>query len=318
MTNEDMPYGGGFIDRASDRRMDCEWIAARLAEPGTGLLPVWRNRNLFREGPSGIAEPIVLDGAAGAQLRPLARQAVFLGFKDGNAVFALDLPGDREPPPGALPAASGWADLRSVGPSLDQGEAELLAYARGMLHWHRTHRYCGRCGATTEPQQGGHVRVCTDADCRRQLHPRTDPAVIMLVDRPASESGPAQCLLASHHRLPGVFTTLAGFVEPAETLEDTVVREVREEVGLELAEVRYFGSQPWPFPGQLMVGYRARAATTDIRIDPEELLEARWFTADELREAGEWGDEQAALQLPRRDSIARRLIASWLADVREA
>jgi NAD+ diphosphatase len=158
------------------------------------------------------------------------------------------------------------------------------------------------------------VRVCTA--CGTESYPRTDPAVIMLVHRPAAGGEPARCLLARSPRFkPGMFSTLAGFVEPGESLEDAVARETLEETGVRVGRVVYHGSQPWPFPASLMIGFRAEASTTELTIDGEEIADARWFTAEELASFGEWGDEDAALRLPRRDSIARLLVDAWVADV---
>ncbi|MBA1145956.1 NAD(+) diphosphatase [Ectothiorhodospiraceae bacterium WFHF3C12] len=302
-------YGGAFLDRASDRRFDPAWLASAMAHDEARYLPLWRSRNRFHPGGHGAT---ALPGRTGGDLQAIADEVVFLGVAEGRPLFAIDLSSrESEELQGWLPAGE-WQDLRRFGPLLDRREAAWCAYARGMLHWHRAHRYCGHCGAPTESWRGGHVRVCTREACRRQIHPRTDPAVIMLVERPATAHSPAQCLLASHQRLPeAVYTTLAGFVEPGEQLEDTVAREVAEETGVRVERVRYFASQPWPFPAQLMVGFRAVAASVGIRVDPEEIRDARWFTASEIRAAGEWGDD-ASLQLPRADSIARQLIADWL------
>ena len=207
-------------------------------------------------------------------------------------------------------------DLRRVGPSIDAAGAALMAYARGMLYWHRQNGFCGRCGHATESRDGGHRRQCTDAECGRMAFPRTDPAVIMLVEYRPGGGRPPMCLLGNHYRLPeNVYSTLAGFVEPGESLEDTVVREVYEEVRVRVSAAWYQASQPWPFPSSIMLGYRAQAETTEIVVDREELKEARWFTAEEVRGFGEWGDEKVAYALPRRDSIARFLVDSWVAEV---
>ena len=190
-----------------------------------------------------------------------------------------------------------------------------MAYARGILHWHQHHRYCGQCGHPTENQHGGHMRLCLNPDCGRETFPRTDPAVIMLVEHTPSNGEPPKCLLGRHSAWPpGSYSTLAGFVEPVESLEEAVAREVFEEAGIRVANVRYQASQPWPFPSSLMLGFRAQAETTAIKLDPDELADARWFTAEEIRSFGEWGDDSASLRLPRKDSIARFLVESWLGE----
>ena len=208
-----------------------------------------------------------------------------------------------------------FVDLRRAGPLLATRDATLMAYARGILHWHQHHRYCGKCGHATESQHGGHMRLCTNPDCSRETFPRTDPAVIVLVEYRPANGGPPRCLLGRHQAWPpGAFSTIAGFVESVESLEKAVAREVFEETGVRVGNVIYQASQPWPFPASLMLGFRAQAERTTITIDPDALAEARWFTAEELRSFGEWGDEAAPLRLPRKDSIARFLVESWVAE----
>ncbi len=195
-----------------------------------------------------------------------------------------------------------FTDLRQVAGLLPPGEASVLAHARGMMHWRTKHRFCGICGARCEARSAGHTMVCTG--CKAQHFPRTDPAVIMLVVR-----GDA-CLLGHSQRFPNttMYSTLAGFVEPGESLEEAVRREVMEEAGIEVGEVLYHSSQPWPFPSSIMLGFHAEGLSEAITIDPTELRDARWFTRDELR-----SHQSLGFSLPRADSIARRLIEDWLA-----
>jgi NAD+ diphosphatase len=174
-----------------------------------------------------------------------------------------------------------------------------------MLNWHRRHGFCSVCGAATASREAGHVRRCTDPDCGAHCFPRTDPAVIMLVH----DGGDRVVLGRKASMLPGQHSILAGFVEPGESLEDAVRREVFEEVGLELGEVIYHSSQPWPFPANIMLGFTARATTFDLNVDYNELEDgARWFTRDFLRSS----PEDESFRLPRRDSISRRLVNEWL------
>jgi len=174
-----------------------------------------------------------------------------------------------------------------------------------VTHWHSRHRFCGVCGAPTVAQTAGHTRLCTNPDCATVHFPRTDPATIMLV------TDGDRCLLGRQKVwIPGMYSTLAGFVEPGESLEQAVAREVREESGIEVDAVRYHSSQPWPFPASLMLGFHAVARSRDLVIDPEELEDGRWFTAREVRNFAALG-----LSLPRPDSIARRLVESWLAEI---
>jgi len=308
-------YAGGHLDRASLWRHDAPWIAERLTESTTILVPVWRDRSLFdRPVTGGSPLPVLLPRAAFRSAhQPQPEDFVFLGLDGTSAVFAVDLSAREEADAQAACGRGEFTDLRVVGPSLEPRHAALLAYARGILHWHRTHRHCGRCGSRTTSAQGGHIRRCSSAECARELFPRTDPAIIVLVEHDAGDGSSPRCLLGHHGSLPtGSFSTLAGFVEPGESLEEAVVREVREEVGLTVRNVRYLASQPWPFPASLMVGFRARAESLTVTVDGKELVDARWFTPAELRRAGEWGDAEAVLRLPRRDSIARFLIETWL------
>jgi NAD+ diphosphatase len=181
----------------------------------------------------------------------------------------------------------------------------MLAYARGLMHWHARHRFCGVCGSPTESAEAGHVRRCTNPACAAMHFPRTDPAVIVLVT-----DGSRALLGRQKSWPPGMHSVLAGFVEPGESLEDTVRREVHEETGIVVDEITYHSSQPWPFPSSIMLGFTARAATTALHVDPDELESAAWFEREFLLNS----PENESFKLSRRDSIARRLIDDWLAD----
>lgn len=244
-------------------------------------------------------------------------EPVFLGRDAGGYTWVTEdishLPAadrdDNDRGPGRLDGLTAdvrWLDLRGFGATLPAGLAATLAYARGMAFWHAGHRFCGRCGAPTEIGRGGHVRICSDSSCAAPSFPRTDPAVIMLV------TDGARCLLGRQEKWPqGMVSTLAGFVEPGETLEEAVAREVMEEAGVRVGRITYRASQPWPFPSSLMLGFWAEAETTEIVVDERELADARWFHRDELRAMGEVGDGLPGWKLPRRDSISRWLIETW-------
>jgi NAD+ diphosphatase len=293
-------YAAGGLDRVGHRRKDAAWLAERLAHPSSRFIPVWRSQNLI----------VASDGEA-PRAAFLARHEIgtegetaLLGIVGESAYFAVDL-SHVEAPLGALRSASPveFTDLRRVGPLLARHEGSLLAYARGIAHWHIRHRFCAVCGSASVSEEGGHVRRCTNPACKAQHFPRTDPAVIMLVhdgDR---------CLLGRQRIWPpGMHSTLAGFVEPGESLEEAVAREVYEETSILVDQVAYHSSQPWPFPASIMLGFTARAVTTELTVDPEELEAARWFDRGFI--LGHAEDD--SFRLPRRDSIARHLIEDWL------
>jgi len=195
------------------------------------------------------------------------------------------------------------ADLRQLAGRLDRHEGALLAFARAMVFWHSRHRFCGVCGAPTQSEEAGHMRRCTDPACAAMHFPRTDPAVIMLVT-----DGERALMGRNKNFVPGMYSTLAGFVEPGESLEDAVAREVLEETGIAVGAVHYHSSQPWPFPANIMLGFHADATTTEIKVDYGELEDARWFERDWI--LAHVDDD--TFRLPRRDSIARRLVEDWL------
>ncbi|NES16447.1 MULTISPECIES: NAD(+) diphosphatase [Micromonospora] len=296
-----LAYGGGWLDRAGGLRGDPGWIAARLSDRESVLLPFWRDRCLV----SAERVPVRPAAVDAAGLLTAADETVFLGLDAGRAIFAVDLSGRPEPEALALAGAVEAVDVRALVGGLEAAEAAVQAYAKGLLHWHRGQRHCGACGAVTEARDGGHTRSCTGPGCGRLLFPRIEPAVIVLVEAP-DESG--RCLLARHRGAPeGSWSTLAGFVEIGESLEDAVRRELAEEAGVTVSGMAYQGSQAWPFPAGLMVGFRATAASTEVRVDGEELVDARWFSREELRARVAEGRP-----LGRIDSIDRHLLGSWL------
>jgi NAD+ diphosphatase len=284
-------YAGPYVDRASGLRKDPAWLAGALADGATRFVPLWRNRNLLRPAPDPGAVLLGRVALGGVALE----EAILLGRFRGVACFAVEY-GGVEPP--ALLAGAEFTDLRLVGGLLPADEAGLLAYARAMVYWRARHRYCGACGAPTAPVSAGHVMTCTRPGCGTEFFPRIDPAIIVLV------TDGERALLGRQASWPaGRYSTIAGFVEPGESLEDAVVREVREETSVEVLEVEYHSSQPWPFPSSLMVGFRARAAATAAACPDGELEDARWFSYSDLA-----GGTPA---LPPPQSISFRLIADW-------
>lgn len=290
-----------------------EWVAAR-AKQNIKAVVVNGQHNLILEGDPPQAA--IFEGDDARALIDIGTQAVLLGTEGDTPVFAVAL--DDASATTAADMATGDAefmDLRLVGPRIADADGHVLAHARGMVYWHARHGFCGVCGAPTESRHHGHERVCLSPDCGVSHFPRTDPAVIMLVNRDDVPGG--ACLLGSHSRWAfGMYSTLAGFVEPGETLEQCVSREVFEESGIHTTDVTYMASQPWPFPSSLMLGFRARATSFDIQCDPDELKDAQWFTRDQVLAMKEYADAEGDdIRLPRKDSISRWLIQTWLDDV---
>lgn len=295
-------YSGSPLDRAVERREDTDWVESALADPDALWVPVWRARNLVRELEDGAPEAVYLSGEAAATLRIGSGPWSLLGILRGRPVFAVDLSHHDDPLPLFPDTLGGFVDLRTVGGGrLSSDDASVLAHARGLMHWRTRHRFCGVCGTACEPRSAGHVMFC--AGCGTQHFPRTDPAVIMLIHRED------RVLLGHSQRFPRatMYSTLAGFVEPGESLEEAVRREVLEESGIIVGRVQYHSSQPWPFPASIMLGFYGEALSEKITIDPAELRDARWFSREELR-----NHEQHGFHLPRTDSIARRLIEDWI------
>jgi len=314
-------YSHPGFERAGLRRRDTAWIVERLADPGSLFVPVWRNQNLVIEPHGGEPRAVVLESAdiaaflgTSAEERLLSGEVVFLGVIEERAHFALDVSPVEAPlemlqspalaASGVEAATVRFADLRQIGARVERREGALLALARAMMFWHARHRYCGLCGSPTRSEEAGHMRRCTDPGCNTMHFPRTDPAVIMLV----SDGDRALLGRNKNFPLPGMYSTLAGFVEPGESLEDAVAREVLEETGIEVGAVHYHSSQPWPFPANIMLGFVAEARSTEVIIDYGELEDARWFHRDWLLSHV----DDDAFRLPRLDSIARRLIEDWL------
>ncbi len=282
-------------DRAGERRVDDDWLAARWADPKTRVLVVSGTRIRPVDG--------VVPWLAPSEV-PAAGRRVLLGERDGHTWFALivdpeDAPGDR----------GEWVGIREVLPYLaeaDVADAPLVFHAIGMAEWHWATRFCARCGGSLESRMAGAELVCTS--CGKAQFPRTDPAVIMAITYGEPGSDDESLLLGRQASFPaGRYSTLAGFLEPGETLEDAVRREVWEEVGVTVGEVTYFGNQPWPLPASLMLGFLGRATTDDIHVDGREIESARWFTRAQMREETTAG----GLVLPGGVSISRSLVEHW-------
>jgi NAD+ diphosphatase len=285
------------LERAGHVRSDPAWFDSALADERSRVVPVWNSRSLIAEGDPPAAAP----RAAWLELKDIEPERrnsndwILLGRHNDSSVFALEVEG-IDPP--ASPQGTRYEDLRIVASMLPADEAGVLGYARAMVTWRRRHRYCGSCGAKTLPAKGGHVLVCVNPVCRHEQFPRIDPAIIVLV------SDAERALLGRQAAWPvGRYSTIAGFVEPGESLEDAVAREVLEETGVQVDRIEYHSSQPWPFPSSLMLGFMAQAVTHEVHLKDQELEDARWFTRAEII-AG-------TPVLPPRQSISYRLIETW-------
>jgi NAD+ diphosphatase len=288
-----IPFSGNVLDRASDRRSDGAWLAAQQA---TGLfLPFWQNRPF-----------LVKDRATFLPWREEWRGVtrVFLGLEGAQPLFAVALAGDDEP---ALGEGS-FADMRASAFILPARDTAIAGQAKALLDWHKRHGFCPNCGHATDMKDGGYRRLCPA--CSAEHFPRTDPVVIMLPVL-KNEDGGEQCLVGRSPRFPPLLhSAFAGFIEPGESMEEAVRRELWEEVRLKVGAVRYHASQPWPFPSSLMLGCYAEAQGRNFKIDGHEIEAARWLTKDEVRArlANKIEDE---MKLPATIAIAHYLIRDW-------
>ena len=293
-----------FINRATHLRND-DPLKLDHYEGVPVIIPIWNDKNLVYTG--DVPQAVMLKGEDVKWFADNASQIIFLGIKEGTVYYVADISHLEKVDQAPLPKKSVFQDLRRLATSIDPEQAGYLAYARALAHWNRTHLYCGRCGSLTESRRSGHERICTRVACARSHFPRTDPAVIMLVTHPSED----KCLLGNNKRFQGLrYSTIAGFVEPGESLEHAVAREVKEETGIEVSEIAYKASQPWPFPASIMLGFMARGLSTEITCVDEELIEARWFGRDEVLNMTKSLD----ILPPARYSISRWLIDSWLYD----
>lgn len=281
-------------NRQGLRRTDEAWLDRQWADPSTRVLVLSGSRVRPVDGAIGWASPAEV---------PDEGTRVLLGERDGRMHMALILP------KGAAPgAAEDWLPLRALLPVLaeDPGDAPFLFHAVGLAEWHVATRFCPRCGGHLSARAAGHELACDD--CGRPQFPRTDPAVIMAITRGEPGADDEAVLLGRQRAWPeGRWSTLAGFCEPGETLEDAVRREVEEETGVRVGEVTYFGNQPWPLPASLMLGFLGRATSDRIDVDGAEIEEARWFTRADLRADLEAG----RVKVPRGVSISTSLIEHW-------
>jgi NAD+ diphosphatase len=296
-----IPFAGNPLDRESVRRRNREWVDAQVAAPESRFLPIWKNLPLLKLGDERSLAWAKREFFEDVDPAP---EPVLLGTRDGVAHFAVDVSVEekREVAFGVGDVA-GFEDLRASVLQLPADEAGIAAQARAMVDWHARHRHCAVCGGHTRSVQGGANRVCFD--CQAEHFPRTDPVAIAVVVRGD------QCLLGRGPGWPDtMFSALAGFVEPGETIEDAVRREVMEEAGVSVGDVTYLCCQPWPFPSSLMIGCIGQALSEEISIDRAEIEEARWFSRDALRAA--LAGKRPGLGVPPPMAIAHHLIRAWV------
>jgi NAD+ diphosphatase len=299
-------FSSPFLERRAELRDDPGWIAAARSDPATRYVFAAGARQLVSVGTE--VEIALLHNGDALVARAAEESLTLLGWFRGartvliEASHAMVSGADF-----ALPPATELRELRPLAPMLPADSASLLAYARALVLWRARHRFCGVCGAPNAARRAGHVMRCTRPDCDNETFPRLDPAIIVLV---TDASGERALLGRQAAWAPGRYSTIAGFVEPGESLEDAVAREVAEETGVEVGEVRYQSSQPWPFPSSLMLGFRAVARTEAITLRDGELEDARWFTRADL--------ETGHPALPPPGAISARLIDGWFTQADEA
>jgi len=295
-------FAGSPFDRGDAQRRDPVWLEAAEGNAGSRFLPLARLNVLVHD-----ADGLRLGWLSRADVARLdiAVAPVFLGLLDGVAHFAIDV-SELGDPVHELDLDDAWRfeDARAAAMRLAVEDTGVLAQARAQIGWHRSHRHCSACGAPTDPSRGGHVRIC--GVCKTEHFPRTDPVAIMLAvdgDR---------CLLGRQARFgTGMWSCLAGFIEPGETIEDAVRRETLEEAGIRCGEVKYFATQPWPFPMSLMIGCHARALSSEIKVDTSELEDARWFSRDDAA-AMLMRRHDHGLSTPPPIAIAYHIIRAWV------
>lgn len=286
-------FAGPYLDRDVHLRTDAAWLEQALLDEHSRVAPVWSSQSLVTDTDPPRAALLELSQIIAVTGRD--PELIVLGRFGDVVCFACELSSQASP---QLAPGTRFEDLRLIAALLPAEDAGLLGYARALIMWRHRHRYCGTCGATTVAARGGHVRLCTNPACHHESFPRLDPAVIVLV------SDEEHALLGRQPGWPaGRYSTIAGFVEPGESLEDAVVREVGEETGIRVDRIEYHSSQPWPFPSSLMLGFTAHAVTREIRLHDRELEDARWFSRADL--------VAGVPLLPPAQSISFRLIEDW-------
>lgn len=299
MTEDVMVFAGSPMDRMSNERRDPEWLSRATADPDGCYLPLVDLKFPITQ----MSEGQLFWGDRSWLAKAAPVEPVLLGVLNGRPHFAFDASAVPAPEEAFdLSGIAAFGGLREVVPVLSQAEAGIAAQARSLLDWHRRHPHCAVCGARTETKHGGSSRRCPG--CEAEHFPRVDPVSIVVV------TDGERCLLGRSGRFRGnMYSALAGFIEPGESIEEATRREVKEEAGIEVGKVRYVASQPWPFPSSLMIGCIAEALSDTIVLDEEELADARWFERGFIRAVLEGGER--AISVPQPLAIARHLISTW-------
>ena len=301
-----IPFAGNPLNRASEKRLEANWIESRLRDPSSLIFPMWRLEP-FLLGPENSAPPIQLGLLKPGLTDALAADGapcIFLGLDGDRAVFALDISAaDNPAKEGPLAGLGFFRDARAAGQMVSIKEAAIIAQAKALIDWHQRHGFCPKCGAPTRLMDAGYRRLCDK--CNSEHFPRVDPVVIML-----ATDGDA-CLVGRGKLFPqGMFSALAGFIEPGETIEEAVRRELMEEASVKVGEVSYWATQPWPFPSSLMIGCFAKATSRDVKVDLSELAEVRWIERKVARELIE-GKRVDGIMVPPPIAIAHHLIKAF-------
>jgi NAD+ diphosphatase len=315
---EDVTFGGSGLDRGGALRNDRAAIEKAKADPSSRAVVLWQGKPLIKRDRPAAVLRLAMDHPI---VQPRVGDAVFLGLEQGEARFAIDfsdwVPGDdsadtvgsfvdpSEQQHPDLPNGDVFAELRRIMTWLSPRDAELAATAKAILGWHRTHGFCAACGVATQIVMAGWQRQCPA--CKTGHFPRTDPVVIMLITH-----GNAVLVGRSHGWPEGMYSLLAGFVEPGETIEAAVRREVLEETGVAVGQVRYLASQPWPFPSSLMIGCAGEALSTQITVDPDEIEAAMWVSREEMLDV--FSGVNPDMLPARKGAIAHFLLQRWLED----
>jgi NAD+ diphosphatase len=301
-----IPFCGNPLNRASEKRTDAEWVAAKMRDPTSLILPMWKLQPFLIGPEKGPYETGFLRPGLCESLAAPGAPCILLGLEGERALFALDISAARDPAnEGSLADLGQFKEMRmtAMTAGLPEKDIAILGQAKAMIDWHERHGFCARCGHATLFADAGYKRTCPN--CGAEHFPRTDPVVIMLATHADA------CLVGRGRQFPpGFFSALAGFVEPGETIEEAVAREIHEEAGVRVKNVTYFSTQPWPFPSSLMIGCYAEAESRDIVIDQNELADAFWLEKDRARRllAGDAADN---IRMPPPVAIAHHLIRNW-------